>query len=116
MSVQMFLHSTSTGVAVVVSQRGVKTQFLEEKLELIPDPDTVRIDWLQNNNVQIFRKAVYRKDIDKDYEGDDYIHALENDVDFEFGNIGITNKTVIDDLREAIDAERFRHENPSPGE
>lgn len=46
MSVQMFLHSTSTGVAVVVNQWGVKTQFLEEKLELIPHPDTTRLGWL----------------------------------------------------------------------
>lgn len=38
MSVQMFLHSTSTGIAVVVSQWGVKTQFLEAKLERIPAP------------------------------------------------------------------------------
>ena len=63
-------------------------RMLAVDLELIPHPDTIRMNWLYQNGLSKVGKAAI------------------------FGaNRKIQN---IDDLREAIDDERYRSENPFP--
>lgn len=58
------------------------------KLERIPDPDTVRLEWLYKNGLsKISKEILFGKG-----------HQIE----------------TINDLREAIDDERYRRENPDP--
>ncbi|WP_373753618.1 hypothetical protein [Neisseria weixii] len=62
--------------------------FDKSELNLIPDPDTDRLEWLYEHGLsKIAKESIFGK--------------------------GIQIQTI-DDLREAIDDERYRRENPSP--
>lgn len=97
----LFIHDKGDGFAHVVSKTGVSGAALISDLTLIPHPDTVRLDWLAENDCALTKRLC---DEDGDRLDTPFAVIQKQEEHFEV-------LSAATDIRQAIDT-AMKEQNP----